>query len=69
MGVVYPVWEAFTGCGLCIGVFVLFRERINFHGSLSKALARGQYAAYLFHVPLMLLAHFLTKPAWARKVL
>jgi len=99
MGVVYPVWEAFTGCGLCIGVFVLFRERINFHGSLSKALARGQYAAYLFHVPLILLiqywilniamsplakwalvsaigvpasfllAHFLTKPAWARKVL
>jgi glucan biosynthesis protein C len=58
MGMIYPVWEAFLCCGMCIGLLVLFRERLDFQGRLGKAMARGQYAAYLFHMPVVILAQY-----------
>jgi len=54
MSVVYPVWEALLCCGLCIGLVVLFRDRFDSQGRLTKELGRSQYAAYLFHVPVIL---------------
>ncbi len=55
MGLVYPIWEALLCCGMCIGLVVLFRERLNFQGRWSKLMAENQYAAYLFHVPVVVL--------------
>jgi fucose 4-O-acetylase-like acetyltransferase len=55
MGVIYPLWEALLCCGMCIGLLVLFREKLDFHGSFARALARSQYAAYLFHGPIVIL--------------
>ncbi len=58
MGIVYPIWESLLCCGLCIGLLGLFREKFNSQGRWTKAMAGGQYAAYLFHVPVIVLIQF-----------
>jgi glucan biosynthesis protein C len=58
MDVVYPVWEALLCCGMCIGLLVLFRERLNHQGRWGRAMAGSQYAAYLFHVPVVVLVQY-----------
>jgi glucans biosynthesis protein C len=58
MAIIYPIWEALLCCGMCIGFLVTFREKIDFHGSLAKALARSQYAAYIFHGPIVIALQF-----------
>ena len=50
---VFDLWEAFLCCGLCIGLTVLFRERLNFQGRLARDLAASTYAVYLLHVPVL----------------
>jgi peptidoglycan/LPS O-acetylase OafA/YrhL len=59
MSFVYPVWEALLCCGMCIGLLILFREKLNYQGRLGKALAENQYAAYLFHVPVVVFVQYL----------
>jgi surface polysaccharide O-acyltransferase-like enzyme len=59
LGIIYPVWESLLCCGMCIGLTVLFREYFNSQGSLGNVLAKSQYAAYIFHVPVVLLFQFL----------
>ncbi len=58
MDIVYPIWEALLCCGMCIGLLYWFRERINHQTWWSKAMAEGQYAAYLFHVPVIVLIQY-----------
>jgi glucan biosynthesis protein C len=55
MGFIYPVWEALLCCGMCIGLLVLFRETLNVQGHWGRRMAENQYAAYLFHVPIVIL--------------
>jgi len=55
LGTIYPIWESFLCCGMCLGLLVLFREKLNFQGRWGKFLADNQYAAYLFHVPVVVL--------------
>lgn len=52
--VVRVTWEAFFCSAICIGLVVLFRERVTAHGRLAQALGESQYAAYIFHVPVIL---------------
>ena len=59
MGLVYPIWEALLCCGLCIGLLYLFRERLNRQNRWTKAMADGQYGAYLFHFPIVVLVQYL----------
>jgi len=59
MRILYPIWEALLCCGMCIGLLILFRERINYQGWLGKVLAQNQYAAYLFHVPVVVSVQYL----------
>ena len=40
----YQLWEAVLCCGLCIGLTVLFRERLNVGGRLTRAMDQAQYA-------------------------
>ncbi len=49
----YDLWEAFLCCGMCIGLTVLFRERLNRQGRLARDLAASTYAVYLLHVPVL----------------
>ena len=39
---------------MCIGLLVLFRQARDRQGPLGKKLAESQYAAYVYHVPLIL---------------
>jgi peptidoglycan/LPS O-acetylase OafA/YrhL len=50
---IFDLWEVFLCCGMCIGLMVLFRERLNRQGWLAKDLAASTYAVYLFHVPVV----------------
>jgi glucan biosynthesis protein C len=59
MAVIYPIWESVLCCGMCIGLTVLFREVFDAQGRLGKAMAQSQYAAYVFHVPFVLLFQYL----------
>jgi len=47
------VWESLPSIGLCIGLTVLFRERLDSQGRTGKAMAQSQYAAYILHVPVV----------------
>jgi peptidoglycan/LPS O-acetylase OafA/YrhL len=38
---------------MCIGLMVLFRERLNRQGRLARDLAASTYAVYLLHVPVL----------------
>lgn len=58
MGVIYPIWEALLCCGMCIGLTVLFREKLDVQTPLTQALAQGQYTAYIIHVPVVLLFQY-----------
>jgi peptidoglycan/LPS O-acetylase OafA/YrhL len=55
MDIVRLLWEMLLCFGLCIGLTVLFRERLNFQGRLGRVMAQSQYAAYIFHVGFVLL--------------
>jgi len=55
MRFIYPVWEALLCCGMCLGLIVLFRETLNVQGRWGRIMAENQYAAYLFHVPVIIL--------------
>ncbi len=56
--VVRVTWEAFFCSSICIGLVVLFREKVTVHGGLARALGKSQYAAYIFHVPVILAAQY-----------
>lgn len=55
MDAIRLLWEMLLCFGMCIGLTVLFRERLNVQGSLGKTLAQSQYAAYILHVAFVLL--------------
>jgi surface polysaccharide O-acyltransferase-like enzyme len=58
MVVFYPIWESVLCFGICIGLTILFREVFDTQGRLGKAMAQSQYAAYIFHVPFVLLFQY-----------
>jgi surface polysaccharide O-acyltransferase-like enzyme len=49
LSLVYALWESFVIVGVCIGLLVLFRERLNHQGRLAKSLAASVYTVYLIH--------------------
>jgi glucan biosynthesis protein C len=53
------IWEMLLCFGFCIGLTVLFREKLNFQGNIGKVMAQSQYGAYIFHVLLVLIFQFL----------
>jgi multidrug transporter EmrE-like cation transporter len=59
LGIIYPIWESLLCCGMCIGLTVLFREYFNSKSNLGSILAKSQYAAYVFHVPVVLMFQYL----------
>jgi glucan biosynthesis protein C len=49
----FSVWQQFICIGMVIGLLVLFRERLNHQGSLSKAMAASVYTVYIIHAPVL----------------
>ncbi|MEL6384186.1 MAG: acyltransferase family protein [Cyanobacteria bacterium J06626_18] len=54
----WSFWEAAICVGLCLGLLVLFRERINFQGRLLRSLSQNAYAVYLIHLLIILYLQF-----------
>jgi surface polysaccharide O-acyltransferase-like enzyme len=53
--VIYLLWKAVFCCAICIGLLVLFREVIQWQGTLGRLLAENQYSAYFWHLLLVVL--------------
>jgi glucan biosynthesis protein C len=49
LSLAYTLWESFVIVGICLGVLVLFRERLNHQGRLARGLAASVYTVYLIH--------------------
>ncbi len=51
----YALWEAFFCVGVCLGIVVVFRERFNSGGRLSRFMADNSFAVYFFHPVILIL--------------
>jgi glucans biosynthesis protein C len=49
----FTVWESLYCCGMVIGLLVLFREKLNVQPAWLKHAGGAAFAAYLFHVPVV----------------
>lgn len=54
----FALWESLYCCGMCVGLLVLFRERVSITGRLGRFLSANVYAVYLFHVPVVVLLQY-----------
>ncbi|MBN1346300.1 MAG: acyltransferase [Phycisphaerae bacterium] len=54
----FELWEGFFCSGMCIGLVVLFREKLGAGGFIATRLGPCTYAAYLFHVPVIVLIQY-----------
>ncbi|UCD52710.1 MAG: acyltransferase family protein [Phycisphaerales bacterium] len=51
----YAMWEQITGVTVMVGLIVLFRERFNRQGRLTKEASASSYATYILHAPALIL--------------
>jgi surface polysaccharide O-acyltransferase-like enzyme len=51
---VYALWESFVIVGVCIGLLILFRQRLNHQGRLARNMAAVVYIVYLIHPPILI---------------
>ena len=49
-GLLLPLWESLLCCGMCVGLTVVFRDRVNSQAPLAREMAQSTYAAYMLHV-------------------
>jgi len=49
----YAMWEPFVCVGICMGLTVLFRKRLNNTGTFQQFLAQNAYTVFIIH-PLVL---------------
>ncbi len=47
------LWEQFLGVSIIIALSVLFREKYNNRGRLTKAMSESMYTVYIFHAPII----------------
>ena len=57
----YSFWESFFCVGVCLGLIVLFREKFNYQGRLSKFLSDNAFGVYVFHTPILVFISMLLK--------
>lgn len=49
----YAVWESFFCIGICLGLLVIYREKYNTQGPVSRFLSKNYFGVYVFHPPIM----------------
>ena len=50
----YTTWEQLVGISLIIGLFGIFKKRLNKQGKSGKQLSDSAYGVYVFHTPVLL---------------
>jgi surface polysaccharide O-acyltransferase-like enzyme len=58
-GVIFPFWETLLCCAMCIGLTILFRDRLNRQGPLLTEMAKSTYGAYMIHVFIVFFVQYL----------
>jgi len=58
-GLVIPLWESLLCVGMCIGLTILFRDLWNTQGRILLEMGKSTYAAYVFHVFVVLAFQYL----------
>jgi glucan biosynthesis protein C len=48
------LWESFTCVGVCFGLLVIFREKLNYQTRLTKFAADNAFSVYVFHPPVVI---------------
>jgi fucose 4-O-acetylase-like acetyltransferase len=51
----YSLWEQSLSTAVIVALLVLFREKLNRQGKLTKAMSAGAYTAYIIHAPVIIL--------------
>lgn len=49
----YAVWESFFCIGICLGLLVIYREKCNTQGPVSRFLSKNYFGVYVFHTPIL----------------
>jgi glucans biosynthesis protein C len=47
-------WESFFCVGICLGLMVLFRDKLNRQGKIARWLSDNAFSVYVFHPPLLI---------------
>ncbi len=55
---VWSGWEATICVGLCLGLLILFREKVCFQGKFMQILSNNAYSVYLIHILIILYLQF-----------
>ena len=59
------IWESFTCVAICLGLLVLFRDKLDHQGRLARFLSDNAFSVYVFHPPIVILcARLLHALAW-----
>jgi glucan biosynthesis protein C len=48
------LWESFFCVGVILGLVVLFRDKFNYHSTLTRWLSDNSFSVYVFHPPLLI---------------
>ena len=54
----WAIYESFMAIFICWGLIIFFRERINTTSPCLQFLAENSYAAYIFHLPIVLAVQY-----------
>jgi len=46
-------WEALFSVGVCLGLIVIYRDRLNAQGRLARLLSANAFAVYVLHPPVL----------------
>jgi glucans biosynthesis protein C len=49
----FAIWEGVYGVGMCIGLVLLFRKKVNTQGRVKKMLSDNAYTIYIIHAPVL----------------
>jgi glucans biosynthesis protein C len=58
------LWEAFTCVAVSLGLLVLFREKFNSQGAVTRFLSDNAFSVYVFHPPIVIMSALILHGLW-----
>ncbi|MEN6319989.1 MAG: acyltransferase family protein, partial [Syntrophaceae bacterium] len=54
LSISFVLWESFVAVSMTVGLMTLFRDKLNFGGSVARKLSDSAFAVYMFHPPIII---------------
>ena len=54
LSISFTLWESFVAVSMTVGLMTLFRDKLNYGGSLARKLSDSAFAVYMFHPPIII---------------